>query len=88
MLDITYDDFSTDELFQKIKGNEIGGIVSFIRVVRGKSNGNDVEKLDIQVSEEAFKAHRHTLEETKKWRKHGKKKFTLKKSRELKVKKW
>jgi molybdopterin synthase catalytic subunit len=53
MLKITYDDFSINEIVQKIKTEEIGAIVSFIGTVRGKSNGKNVERFEIQAREEA-----------------------------------
>jgi molybdopterin synthase catalytic subunit len=52
MLKITHDDFSINEIVQKIKTEEIGAIVSFIGTVRGKSNGKNVEKFEIQPREE------------------------------------
>jgi molybdopterin synthase catalytic subunit len=52
MLKITHDDFSIDEIVQKIKTEEIGAIVSFIGIVRGKSNGKDVERFEIRPREE------------------------------------
>jgi molybdopterin synthase catalytic subunit len=52
MLKITYDDFSIDEIVQKIKAEEIGAIVSFIGIVRGKSDGKNVERFEIQAREE------------------------------------
>ncbi len=53
MLKVTHNDFSIDEIVQKIKTEEIGAIVSFIGIVRGKSNGKNVERFEIQPSEEA-----------------------------------
>jgi molybdopterin synthase catalytic subunit len=52
MLKITHEDFSVDEIVQKIKSKEIGAIVSFIGIVRGKSNGKNVDKLEVQAREE------------------------------------
>jgi len=51
MLKITHDDFSIDEIVQKIKTEEIGAIVSFIGIVRGKSDGKNVERFEIPVPE-------------------------------------
>jgi len=48
MLEITRDDFSIDEIVQKIKTEDIGAIVSFIGIVRGKSNGKNVNKLEFE----------------------------------------
>jgi len=53
MLKITHDDFSIDKIVQKIKTEEMGAIVSFIGIVRGKSNGKNVENFEIQAPEEA-----------------------------------
>ena len=52
MLKITYEDFSIDEILQETKTKEIGAIVSFIGVVRGKSNSKDVDKFEIKPPEE------------------------------------
>lgn len=52
MLKITHDDFSVDEIVQKIKTEDIGAIVSFIGTVRGKSNGKNVERFEIRPREE------------------------------------
>jgi len=52
MLKITYDHFSIDEIVQKVKAKEIGAIVSFIGIVRGKSNGEDVDKFEVQAQKE------------------------------------
>ena len=52
MLKITYDDFSINEIVQKIKTEQIGAIVSFIGTVRGKSNGKNVERFEILPREE------------------------------------
>jgi molybdopterin synthase catalytic subunit len=51
MLKITHDDFSIDEIVQKIKTEEIGAIVSFVGIVRGKSDGKNVERFEIQARE-------------------------------------
>ena len=70
MLKITHDDFSIDEIVKKIKTEEIGAIVSFIGIVRGKSNGKDVERFEIQPREEGFliemaKIHTETFQKFK-----------------------
>jgi molybdopterin synthase catalytic subunit len=52
MLKITREDFSIDEIVQKIKTKETGAIVSFMGFVRGKSKDKIVDKFEIQVSEE------------------------------------
>jgi len=52
MLKITSDDFSIDEIVQKIKTEDVGAIVSFMGVVRGKSKGKNVERFEIQACEE------------------------------------
>ena len=70
MLQITYDDFSINEIVKKIKTEEIGAIVSFIGIVRGKSNGKNVERFEIQPREEVAlsqmrKIHAETLQKFK-----------------------
>jgi len=52
MLKITHDDFSIDEIIQKIKTKDIGAIVSFIGIVRGKSDGKTINKLEFQAYKE------------------------------------
>lgn len=52
MLKITREDFSIDEVVQKIKSKETGAIVSFMGFVRGKSKDKIVGRFEIQVSEE------------------------------------
>jgi len=52
MLKITREDFSIDEIVQKMKTKETGAIVSFMGFVRGKSKDKIVDKFRIQVSEE------------------------------------
>jgi len=54
MLKITHDDFSINEIVQKIKTEEMGAIVSFIGIVRGKSNGKNIERFEIQAPEDAI----------------------------------
>ena len=54
MLKITHDDFSINEIVQKIKTEEMGAIVSFNGIVRGKSNGKNIERFEIQAPEDAI----------------------------------
>ena len=70
MLKITHDDFSINEIVQKIKTEQIGAIVSFIGTVRGKSNGKNVERFEILPPEEVAlsqvgKIRAETLQEFK-----------------------
>ena len=52
MLRVTQEDFSVDEIIQSVRTNNAGAIVTFIGVVRGESEGRNVEKLEFQAYKE------------------------------------
>jgi len=52
MIKITTDDFSIDEVHDALKGEEVGCIVSFVGTVRGISEGQKVQRLEVEVYEE------------------------------------
>ncbi len=49
---ITREDFSVDEVIKNLKRKEVGGIVTFVGIVRGESQGQPVERLEIEAYEE------------------------------------
>jgi len=52
MIKITREDFSVDEVIKSLKKREVGGIVTFVGIVRGESQGQLVERLEIEAYEE------------------------------------
>jgi molybdopterin synthase catalytic subunit len=52
MIKVTREDFSVEEVIQSLKRREVGGIVTFIGTVRGESQGQPVERLEIEAYEE------------------------------------
>ena len=63
MIEITRDDFSIDEIVSKMKGPETGAFVMFLGVVRGLSEGENIERMTIESYEEMA---RKTMEELRK----------------------
>jgi molybdopterin synthase catalytic subunit len=49
MIKITKEDFNIDKELADMKDSRVGGIVTFIGVVRGNSQGKPVNSLDIEV---------------------------------------
>lgn len=52
MIEITREDFSVDEALSRLRKREMGGIVTFVGVVRGESNGRNVQRMEVQVYDE------------------------------------
>ena len=52
MIMITRDDFSIDEVVRKVKGRDVGAVVTFLGTVRGESEGRVVERMEVQAYEE------------------------------------
>ena len=52
MIKITEDNFSIDQVVNEIKKKNIGAIVSFLGIVRGKTEDRNVEQLEIQTYKE------------------------------------
>ncbi len=49
MITVTRDDFSVDEELRKLKKPGVGGVVSFVGTVRSESEGEPVERMEIEV---------------------------------------
>ena len=52
MIIVTRDDFSIDEVIRKIRGSDVGAVVTFLGTVRGESAGRVVERMEVQAYEE------------------------------------
>ena len=52
MIIVTRDDFSIDEVIRKIRGPDVGAVVTFLGTVRGESAGRVVERMEVQAYEE------------------------------------
>ena len=52
MLRVTREDFSVDEIIQSVRTKDAGALVTFVGVVRGESDGKNVEKLEFQAYNE------------------------------------
>jgi molybdopterin synthase catalytic subunit len=49
MIKITQEDFSVDEILKQLKKNNVGALVTFLGVVRGDSEGKQVDMMEIEV---------------------------------------
>ena len=63
MISVTKDDFSADEIVEKIKQYYTGGVVTFRGVVRGESKGKEIERMTIEVYEEMAMKQLETIRE-------------------------
>ena len=61
MITVTRDDFSADEIVDKIKQHYTGGVVTFRGVVRGESKGKEIERMTIEVYEEMAQKQLETI---------------------------
>jgi len=52
MIRVTKENFSVDDVIARMRSRSVGGIVSFLGVVRGESKGKPVEHIEIEVYEE------------------------------------
>jgi molybdopterin synthase catalytic subunit len=52
MIRVTKENFSVDDVIAGLKSRSVGGVVSFLGVVRGESKGKPVEHIEIEVYEE------------------------------------
>ena len=52
MIEVTQEDFSVDEVLDRLRSKSMGAMVTFIGVVRDNSKGRAVERIEIQVYEE------------------------------------
>ena len=55
MIKITRQDFSVDTVLRSLKTRETGAIVTFLGIVRGKTEGRTVEHIEVQSYEEMAK---------------------------------
>lgn len=56
MIVVSREDFSVDEVLRELRSKEVGALVTFVGVVRGHSEGREVDRIEIQVYEEMAKA--------------------------------
>ena len=52
MIGITSSDFNVDEVVRQMKASSVGGIVTFVGTVRGESEGETLERMDIEIYSE------------------------------------
>ncbi len=52
MIKITQEDFSVDEILKQLRKNNVGALVTFLGVVRGDSNGQQIDMMEIEVYHE------------------------------------
>ncbi len=52
MIVVTKEDFSVDEVLSMLRSDGMGALVTFLGVVRNKSKGKHVDRIEIQVYEE------------------------------------
>lgn len=48
LIKITHEDFSLDEIIRSLKNSRTGAISIFVGVVRGKSDGHSVQRLEVE----------------------------------------
>ena len=61
MIKITRQDFSVDTVLRSLKTRETGAIVTFLGIVRGKTEGRTVEHIEVQSYEEMAKKQLATI---------------------------
>jgi molybdopterin synthase catalytic subunit len=49
MIRVTYDDFSVDDELRRLKVPAVGGVVTFVGIVRAESGGELIKAMDIEV---------------------------------------
>lgn len=49
MIKIIQEDFSVDEILNQLKNDTVGALVTFLGVVRGESDGKQIELMEIEV---------------------------------------
>lgn len=49
MIKVTEEDFNVEKILSSIKMEEIGCIINFVGVVRGVSEGDEIQRMDIEV---------------------------------------
>lgn len=55
MINVTREDFSVDEVLDRICSESMGALVTFVGVVRDHSKGRRVDRIEIQIYEEMAK---------------------------------
>ena len=63
MIEVTSEDFSVDEILKGLTSKEMGALVTFVGVVRGHSEGRQVEEIEIQVYEEMARKQLEAIRE-------------------------
>ena len=61
MIKITHSDFNVDEEVQQMKASSVGGIVTFIGTVRGESEGEAIERMEIEIHPEMAEKQLHAI---------------------------
>ena len=61
MIKITQSDFSVDEEVRQMKTSSVGGIVTFIGTVRGESEGEAIERMEIEIYPEMAEKQLHAI---------------------------
>ena len=49
MIRVTYDDFSVDDELRRLRVPAVGGVVTFVGIVRAESGGEPIKAMDIEV---------------------------------------
>ncbi len=63
MIEVTREDFSVDEVLNRLRARGMGAVVAFVGVVRGESKGRQVERIEIQVYEEMARRQLEAIRE-------------------------
>jgi molybdopterin synthase catalytic subunit len=61
MIRVTKDDFSVDEEFRRLNTPSVGGIVTFVGVVRADSDGQRVDSMEIEAYPEMAEKQLQTI---------------------------
>ena len=61
MIRITRSDFNVDEEVQQMRASSVGGIVTFIGTVRGESEGEAIERMEIEIYPEMAEKQLRTI---------------------------
>ncbi|MFB0558344.1 MAG: molybdenum cofactor biosynthesis protein MoaE, partial [Candidatus Bathyarchaeia archaeon] len=55
MIEVTKEDFSVNEVLDRIRSGSMGALVTFVGVVRDSSKGRKVDRIEMQVYEDMAK---------------------------------
>jgi molybdopterin synthase catalytic subunit len=61
MIRVTKDDFSVDEELRRLNAPSVGGVVTFVGVVRAESEGQRVDSMEIEVYPEMAEKQLETI---------------------------